>query len=309
MKLLLGVVLITLMVGCTPHSPSTVTPPAVNEIPIIIDIDDSIKAIVDIPFNKTLEANVPVKWEAILLPSGLSLKGDVISGKPTELGQVKIVRIIARTKTQTVTKIVKFTIIDDVWCNLPEVTVSNFQPGDTAEYTIEVHNGESVETEMIIVTTDETDVPDSLGFISVPFTLEQTLFDTNSVKVSSDTAKSLRVSSFVPSTNTITISGFPPLETTIVTIQYAAEVLFSVRVSDELVTPLNNMVTITPNHFSLKPHETKQVLISLEMPQNYEPLSKLYEFYILVNKASTVKVGGNVSANLAYKAIWHVNIK
>jgi hypothetical protein len=304
-------ILITLLlVMVTLSSCSTYTPPVVLSVDNLKITTNDVIAIVNIPFNKQLEANVKdVKWTVDTLPKGLILDSGVIRGTPSKLGEVVNVEITVMKGTQTISKIIQFKIIDDVWVNSPEVTIRNFHPDATAEYTIEVHNGESLETEQKVVTTEMIDVPDSDGLISVAMPLNQKLAGTfNEITVESSISEILYVTEYDESTNSIKVNGFLPLMTRTITIKYPSVAWFGVEVSDEKWTPLNSMVTMTPNHFSVQPHSTENVLISLTMPKDFVPTSQLYEFYIIVYKSSPVQMAG-ISAVLRYKSLWHVNMK
>jgi hypothetical protein len=314
MKIMIAIIstlTILLLVGCSSYTYTTQATKATTttEIPLVVTATDSV-AIVNIPFKGKLETNMEVTWAITenSLPNGLSFKDGVISGTPIGLGEIGKITVSAKNNSQLVSKTVNIKVIDDVWVNLPEVTVTNFHTGATAEKTIEVHNGESIETEYKSVTTDSTDVPDSQGFISVPITLKQTLYGNYSdVEVKSSIDETLYVSSYDADKNAITISGFQPLIERTISIKYTAEVLFNV-VFDNEFSPLKDMVTIEPSRISLKPHETREVLVSLSMPADYEPTAKLYEFYIKVSKASLTQIGA-ITANLEYKSIWHVNMR
>jgi hypothetical protein len=272
---------------------------------IIITTEDKLTAIVNIPYKRQLEANLPVKWSVGLLPKGLSLEDGCIIGRPVELGEVVNIEVTATMGSLLATKVIQFTVVDGIWVNLPEVTITNFHPNARAEYTIEVHNGESIELERKIVTTDDTDVPDSNGFISVTIPLKQTLYSSE-IKVVSSIQESLYVSRYDLMENSVTINGFLPLTTREIAISYEAIAWFGVWLEGD--SPLISLTTIEPNHFSLKPHETKKVLIAIVMPEDYVPKEKLYEFDVLVGKSAPTLVVG-MSTILQHKAPWHIHMR
>ena len=250
-----------------------------------------IEPAVDVDFNLQLLATLShSKWRVVggFLPTGsmrLSSSGQ-FSGAATKFGETGSFTIELSNGTQTITRDCTFRVKDVVWVFPARVDVGNFRPGARAEYIIKVHNDDSVTTERKKVGTDNTDVPDAEGFVTVPIPLNQKVHEglSSVLSIKSDNPKeALRATAYTDN-KTIVVKGFLPLTERIIEISYIADSMFSVSYETVDVN-VEKWVTISDTSFVLPPHTTKEVLVAVDMPMDAKVNAPEFNFRILTGRA------------------------
>jgi len=110
---------------------------------------------------------------------------------------------------------------------------------------------------------------------------------------------------------TLTVGGFVPDTSRVVTLTYHADTQWSIRVADphftatgfdEAPTEAQDWVIITDASPVLAPYETRDVLIVLEIPEGADVPSQHWEFWICATAG-----GGQVQAEMASR--WLVSMR
>lgn len=264
--------------------------------PLAIITDANMNPAVNIDFSILLEANYPaVEWSVVesSLPEGISFdsKEGLLYGIPTTMDSEGSILIEASNGNEVVSKRFNITVVDNNWMTPTNVNVSNFYPGARAEETVRIHNDYSLVGERKIVTTEESDIPDKHGFITVDIPVNQTLHDgdtSNILCISSNLpSDSLAVVGYDLTENTITISGFTPLSERTIEIIYVADAIFSIYCKT-IDLDIEAYITITPNTLLLAPHETGEVLVVIEFPEDLEIEVEQFSFHISAGKITTM---------------------
>lgn len=330
-RLAIGCLLVMLlMVGCATPAATiplvpTPTPPIDSGARLTITSEHSISPAVNVDFNKQLTASLPNAIWAIVggeLPTGtmrLSNTGQ-FSGVATKYGETGSFTVQVVAGSQTAKADFTFRVGDSVWANPATITVTNFHPNARAEYVIKIHNDDSIVTEQKRVITEQSDVPDADGYITVPIPINQYLHDSSVTNVlattSSNITDRLRVVSYDNVSRTLTVRGFVPLTDRIIALTYVADSLFTVQY-DTVDFDVRKFVTVSDPSPILAPHETKEILVAIEFPQGYSPTMvdangktvpvKEFMFRILTGRAVATK--GNVTVAAINTSTWTVHMR
>lgn len=264
----------------------------------------------------SMQTNYPdVEWVVVenSLPQGLQFdcKNGRITGVPTELGTSGILTVKAVNGEEVAIKTFNVVVIDAVWFGKGLVTVDNFTLGvSRVEYFMKVHNDYSVINERKIVTTEEIDIPDSRGFVTVNIPINQALHGndvSNVLSVTSDLeTDELQILRYDVQYGIVEISGFSPLTTRTIEVIYVADSQFRVYYMTKDLD-VGQYVTISDTSFVLKPHETKEILITLEIPEGAIEDVERFEFYLVAGKI--VSAVGGMKVTNECKAVWVVNMR
>lgn len=288
-----------------------ILPPTTIEPNVVVPYNRQLVAVIGEPADET-----PVKcnWRLLSgnLPSGIQFDDSGrFSGAATIFGETGTFLVQAASGAQAVVTNFSFTVKDTVWVFPGTIDVDKFYPGARAEYTIKVHNDESLMSEQKKVTTDETDVPNTEGRITADIRIKQALHDRDITNVrpikSSNPVDRLRVLSYDSENQTLKITGFLPLAERIISISYTADTLFNVFYEKVGDLDVGSMVQIAEPQFVLSPHETKEVLIVLEMPKDYKPTEKKFEF--LIGTGRTLGSKGNLDVQAVNAVRWTVRYR
>lgn len=275
--------------------------------------EKAISPIVDVDYTRQLIANqTNCNWRIVsgYFPTGsirLSSSG-LFSGIATKYGESGKFTLEVSKGSQVISREFTYSVGDVVWASPATVDVSNFHPGARAEYNIKVHNDDSVISEQKRVTTDSTDVPESDGMVTVNIPLNQQVHDTNVSSViaiqSSNIGDKLRAVSYA--NHVLLVRGFQPLAERIISVKYVADAMFAV--SYETTTlDVENMVSISDTSFTLGPHETKEILVAIDMPQNYKIDVKQFYFRINTGRATTKQ--GPLTLSTVNAVTWNVKMR
>jgi hypothetical protein len=269
---------------------------------------------IGIPYEYQLESSIPADWYLMdgELPNGLQLKNDGKLSGTVKTNQKGYFTVEARKDLSAVSKTFGFTVLDSIWIYPSEITIDNFYPGARAEFTIKIHNDDSVVTEQKTVTTDETDLIDASGFVSVDIPVNQALSngDIKNVTsmVSSLTSDTLSVVSYDSEKHWLKVSGFVPVTKRVITINYISDATFMVYSENgNWMVDTSNMVDIKEKTFELTPNSTKEVEISIEMPKDYVPSVKQFTF--CVKSGKFIKYKSDIQTNIELEVICTVNMK
>jgi len=201
------------------------------------------------------------------------------------------------------------------WITPGKVSIGNYYPGATAEYNLTIHNGSDGRfTETLQVTTapGETtaDIPikNELAF-PIKF---------RDVRVkSSNPGEHLTVTNYLlylkHLTKVLTITGFAPDATRILTIEYVRPTVFSVyfripsettKEYDAATTEQQDWVIIADSTPVFLPLETRDILIRLQMPKQAILGSRSWEFWVAVAESGAQ---GTIQTELASR--WLVTMR
>lgn len=309
-----------LVVGCATPAATiplipTPTPPINSGAALAITSEHSISPAVNVDFNKQLTASLPNALWAIVggeLPTGtmrLSNTGQ-FSGVATKYGETGSFTVQVVAASQTAKAEFTFRVGDSVWANPATITVTNFHPNARAEYVIKIHNDDSIVTEQKRVITEQSDIPDADGFITVPIPLNQYLHASDVTSVlattSNNASDQLRVVSYDNTTRTLTVRGFVPLADRIIALTYVADSPFAIEY-ETVDLDVKTLVSISDPHPILAPHETKEILIAIDMPADYAISVKQFSFRILTGRAVASK--GNVTLAAVNAVTWVVHMR
>ncbi len=315
-----GVVLLCLLtmvvMGCgtvEPVTPATEPVPSINWITTNPNLDIGW----NFQYNKQLDAVVNgCKWKVVSgsLPTGIQLMEDgLLTGVATVMEETGNFSVEARKGQSYGIMAFNYKVIDKIWVYPSEVKVGNFYPGARAEYTIKVHNDYSIMSEQKQVTTESVDIPDAQGFISVPIPIRQELHDGSIANVlslvSSCAGDVLKITGYDKGKNTIQIDGFAPMSTRIISVSYISDSLFTLQYEkpSEKEIDVSSMVVIMEPKFVLGPHETKEILVALDMPKDAKIDVKQFQFRVVASKG--VKTGGGMSMEAAMAITWTVTMR
>jgi hypothetical protein len=182
-------------------------------------------------------------------------------------------------------------LMNNTWISPAKVEIGNYYPGARAEWTIRVHNSNEettqIEKKMVGIFENET-----LVDIYLKYPLADN--DITKVTVTSDNNKdSLVVNGYLSLNKVLTISGFEPSESRIISIVYKAwtEFKISYRIPDNTMNgyakaPPNaqDWVIIADSTTVFRPKETKEILVVLQIPEGTVVLDKQWEFWTSVSE-------------------------
>lgn len=220
---------------------------------------------------------------ALLFSIGCATTSPLATVVPTTLPTV------TPSATPSISVDVETKMMNDTWISPAKVDVGNFHVGARAEYSIRIHNGndENTQIEKIMVGTS---VNETSGTISLKYPLANG--DITQASITSDNSKdNLSVVSYSENDKGLTINGFEPNSSRIISIVYKAWTEFQVKyrvpnstTSGYVKAPseANGWVIITNTSPVLRPKETKDVLIALDVPENAVMPDKQWEFWISV---------------------------
>lgn len=168
-------------------------------------------------------------------------------------------------------------MMNNTWISPAKVEVGNFYPSARAEWSIRIHNGND-ETTQIEKKLVGTSVGETSGTIQLKYPLADG--DTSKVSISSDDSKeSLFIIGYDTITKSLTIIGFIPDSSRIITIVYKAWAEFSITyrqpnqtTGDYLKAPVEvqSWVIVADATLIFRPKETKEILVALDMPEVIE---------------------------------------
>lgn len=200
-------------------------------------------------------------------------------------------------------------IQDISWISPPKVHIGNFRAGATAEWTVLVHNGDSVAVERKEVTSGTNDP-------TVDMTLGQSLYNddvSNIVLISDCVADRLNITSYNPYGRVLQVTGLADNTVRIIEVRYPIVSKFQVQfqVPDNVdagwaKAPViaRSWVTIAESQPMLAPFETREVLVTLTMPSDAVKFAPKWEFWIT---ATNMSQGGHVHVVLASR--WLVTMQ
>jgi len=306
----------TLVISCASPLPALTLPvipePASNGSLEIVS-ERVISPIVNVDYTRQLVANQQnCTWSIVsgYLPTGsvrLSSSG-LFSGIATKYGESGKFTLEISNGSQVISREFTYSVGDVVWASPATVDVSNFHPGARAEYYIKVHNDDSVISEQKRVTTDNTDVPEADGTISIQIPLNQQIHDANLSSViaiqSSNAGEKLHAVSYA--NRALLVRGFQSLTERIINVKYVADAMFAVSYETTTID-VESMVSISDTSFTLGPHETKDILVAIDMPQNYKIDVKQFYFRINTGRATTKQ--GPLTLSTVNAVTWNVRMR
>lgn len=198
---------------------------------------------------------------------------------------------------------------DVTWISPAKVMIGNFHAGARAEYPITIHNGNSIQNERKVI---ETEVGETTA--SIPLNMRLHNSDLASIinLYSDNTKDNLQAQSFSNIGNSLTISGFNPADTRIMTIVFTPDTMFNVGFSYPDWAEINyrnaikdvcDWIVVTDPTPVLAPFETRDVIVAIDMPvEAVAPMSQ-YEFWIIITQQQT----GTVQTQLASR--WIVTMR
>ena len=201
-------------------------------------------------------------------------------------------------------------LINDNWVSPAEVKIANYYPGAKAEWAIRIHNGNDAEIrkEAYRVGTEanETVVP-----IKVKFPIAAA--DYTKVTVTSDnTGETLIPTAYNEETTEVTISGFLPEVTRVITLTYTAWTEYLVdyetpnRTREGYSGPqveAEDWIIIADTTPVLAPKETREILVTLAIPKGATVEADKWEFWTSV----TAQGQGNIQTEMATR--WLVTMR
>lgn len=302
--------------GCAPPVDSdTDSTGDESGVPVVtISSDPSVVFVWNMPYKKQLFSTPEgCIWSIVAgsLPVGIELAPDgMLSGQASVLDDSGAFTVKAELRGGSAVRLFRYRVEDRVWVTPVTVNVKNLHPGARAEQIITIHNDYSVMEDLKKVTTDETDVPDARGFIRVPITLKQPLYqnsDTSVLSITSDNPKDeLRAVSYDSSKGVVTIDGFAPLDTRIICISYVANSLFAIQY-DGSIPILEGYVKFSEESFVLAPHETRNIVVAIDLPDNAVIGLKEFKFKTIVGRA--VRTGVSVTVTTAMATTFQVKMR
>lgn len=272
-----------------------------------------ISPIVNVDYTRQLVANQQgCSWRIVsgYFPTGsirLSSSG-LFSGLATKYGESGKFTLEVSKGSEVISREFTYSVGDVVWASPASVDVSNFHPGARAEYYIKVHNDASEINEQKRVTTDATDVPEADGTVSVNIPLNQQIHDNNISNViaiqSSNSGDKLRAVSYA--NRSLVVSGFQPLTERIINVKYVADAMFAVSYETTTID-VENMVSISDTSFTLGPHETKEILVAIDMPQSFK--TDVKQFYFRINTGRATTKQGPLTLATVNAVTWNVRMR
>jgi hypothetical protein len=228
----------------------------------------------------------------------------------TQVTQTTALPIATTSKTSETPNETELRLYNDSWISPAEVNIGNYYSGATAEWTIKIHNGNNAtpQYESFSVITEK-------GETIVPIALAQPLAgsDYSKVMVISDNSKeSLKATGYDAKTKEITISGFIPEVSRIITINYIAWTEFKVyyiipnNVRDGFSiaqTGVGAYVTFSETVPVLAPKETREILVRLAVPSDYKIYADKWEYWVVVTEQGQ----GNIQTQMAIR--WLVTMR
>ena len=212
--------------------------------------------------------------------------------------------------------------IDRNWISPATVQISNFYPGATAEWSIQVHNGYTFATDKYLVTTE-------VGEYSAWIHLKKELKDSSATNVlgiystgdktgTIPTNEVLVAIAYNSATNEIKIEGFVPDFARYLTIEYdhQSPTTYSVyyRNPDTLKTGYaappagaQSWVLIADPSPVLAPYESREILVTLAMPTKAVAPDAKWEFWVGVKEKSSAEAGVSFSVELA--STWLIEMR
>lgn len=304
----------TLVISCaSPYSLTlTISPEPSSGGSLDIVSEKVISPIVNVDYTRQLVANQEnCTWRIVsgYFPTGsirLSSSG-LFSGIATKYGESGKFTLEVSKGSQVISREFTYSVGDVVWASPATVDVGNFHPGARAEYYIKVHNDASEISEQKKVTTDNTDVPESDGTVSVNIPLNQQIHgDIASVIAiqSSNPRDQLRAVSYA--NHALMVRGFQPLADRIISVKYVADAMFAVSYETTTID-VESMVSISDTSFTLGPHETKEILVAIDMPQTYKIDVKQFYFRINTGRATTKQ--GPLTLSTVNAVTWNVKMR
>lgn len=242
---------------------------------------------------------------AVVIPPIEDVKDTVIRDIPSLEGEQKTAAINTEPESEY-----EIRLINQTWVSPAEVKIGNLYPGATAEWNLRIHNGNdaSIEEEMYSMITDPEETVVDLN-IKSPLANE----DINKVVIISDNKKdNLVIISYNSNDRSLKISGFQPQAKRILTVKYKSWTGFFVEylVSDEkrpgyALAPIEakDWVIIEDSTPVLAPKETKEVLISISIPNDAVVKDNKWEFWTVAGERS----GGTVQIQMATR--WLVEMR
>lgn len=182
-------------------------------------------------------------------------------------------------------------LMNNTWISPAKIEIGNYYSGARAEWYIRVHNSNDeatqIEKKSVGTFANETVVD-----IALKFPLADN--DITKATVTSDNNKdSLAVTNYKSIDKVLTITGFTPSESRIISIVYKAwtEFKISYRIPDSTMSgyvkaPSNaqDWVIIADTTPVFRPKETKEILVVLQIPEGVTVLDKQWEFWTSVSE-------------------------
>jgi len=174
---------------------------------------------------------------------------------------------------------------NSTWVYPGKVNIGNFYPGARAEYPLTIHNGNLVTRDTKTVTTETGEIQINMPLDSPIYSGELADF----VIASDCLSDNLHLDFANLQSNEVTLSGLQENATRIITIDYLAYTKFAVYYQSTdntaegfVPAPIEakDWVVIDVSGLLFAPRETKDIMISLNMPKDAESPSNKWEFWI-----------------------------
>lgn len=182
--------------------------------------------------------------------------------------------------------------VDQSWLSPGKVEIGNFHSGARAEWNITVHNGNEYTTESKMVVTGENETEADIPVNQMVFG------DGIGTRLISDNSKDgLELVEVCLDKKALRISGFNPDDKRTLTITYKYYALFNIgpKIPEKAMVgfvkaPIETQdwIIITKPKIVMAPYETREIPISIEMPEDIKDGSfpPNWEFWISVIDAS-----------------------
>jgi len=197
--------------------------------------------------------------------------------------------------------------LDDVtWIKPSKVTISNFHAGAEADYNITIHNGHLYDSIQKRVTTD---AGESIVTIALATRIHEN--DLANVSITSDNTKD-DLTTVRCDERSLTVSGFAPAASRIVTIAYKCDTRFYISFSypgwadadyNAKIAAVKDWVVIADSSPTLAPSETRDIEVKVIMPDDAAIPMQDLEFWITVSQEQF----GQVQTNMASR--WLVSFR